>query len=83
MSSTTSTVPATTATAIPSQAWGGGASEVVISADGTYNFPAYLEANGTGTVVWVIDIVGLWKDLSDPSKLDVKVNSVTTPVHAE
>ena len=63
--------------------WGGGASEVVISADGTYNFPAYLEANGTGTVVWVIDIVGLWKDLSDPSKLDVKVNSVTTPVHAE
>ena len=56
---------------------------MVISADGTYNFPAYLEANGTGTVVWVIDIVGLWKDLSDPSKLDVKVNSVTTPVHAE
>lgn len=63
--------------------WGGGASDVALTADGTYNFPAYLEANGTGTVVWVIDIVGLWKDLNDPSKLEFKVNSVTTPVHAE
>ncbi|MBJ2183839.1 MAG: hypothetical protein JFR38_04905 [Muribaculaceae bacterium] len=63
--------------------WGGGASDQQISGDGTYNFPAYIEANGTGTVVWCIDIVGLWKDLADTSKLDIKINSVTTPVHAQ
>lgn len=63
--------------------WGGGASDVTVNGDGTYNFPAYLEANGTGTVVWCIDIAGLWKDLADTSKLKVEVESVTTPVHAE
>lgn len=63
--------------------WGGGASDQSISADGTYNFPVYLEANGNGTVVWVIDIVGLWADLEDPSLLKVEVNNVVTPVHPE
>ncbi|MDE6269981.1 MAG: hypothetical protein K2M12_03890 [Muribaculaceae bacterium] len=63
--------------------WGGGASDVAVSADGTYNFPAYLEANGQGTIVWVIDIAGLYQDLADPAKLKVTVNNVTTPVHAE
>lgn len=63
--------------------WGGGASDQVVKADGTYSFPAYLEANGTGTVVWVIDIAGLWGDLVDPSLLKVEVNNVVTPVHPE
>lgn len=65
------------------QWWGGGASDQAISGDGTYNFPAYLSDNGTGTVVWCIDIVGLWADLADATKLDVKVNSVITPAVAE
>lgn len=65
------------------QWWGGGASDQKITADGTYNFPAYLSDNGTGTVVWCIDIVGLWADLADATKLDVKVNSVVTPAVAE
>lgn len=59
--------------------WGGGASNVTVNGDGTYNFPAYLEANGTGTVVWCIDINGLWAAMADTSKLTVKVNNVITP----
>ncbi len=65
------------------QWWGGVASDVTFASDGTYNFPAYLSSNGTGAVVWVIDIPGLWKDLTDHSKLSFKVNSIMTPVHAE
>lgn len=65
------------------QWWGGAASDVTFASDGTYNFPAYLSSNGTGAVVWVIDIPGLWKDLTDHSKLSFKVNSIMTPVHAE
>lgn len=63
--------------------WGGDASNVEIKGDGDYNFPAYLNRDGKGTVVWCIDITGLWLDLADTSKLAVTVNSVTTPVHAE
>ena len=63
--------------------WGGGASDQKVTADGTYSFPAYLEANGTGTVVWVVDIAGLWADLADPSLLKVEVVNVKTPVHSE
>lgn len=63
--------------------WGSPAAEQNVAADGTYNFPAYLEANGTGTVVWVIDIAGLWADLVDPSLLHVEVNNIVTPVHPE
>ena len=63
--------------------WGAAASEQNVGADGTYNFQAYLEANGTGTVVWVIDIAGLWADLEDPSLLKVEVVDVKTPVHPE
>ena len=63
--------------------WGGGASDQKVTADGTYSFPAYLEANGTGTVVWVVDIAGLWADLADPSLLKVEVMNVKTPVHPE
>lgn len=63
--------------------WGGGASDVVVSGDGDYSFPAYLEANGQGAVVWCVDIKDLYKDLVDPALLKVTVNSVTTPVHAE
>lgn len=62
------------------QWWGGAASDVTITGDGTYNFPVYLESYAQGTVVWVIDINGLWKDLIDASKLEVTVNRVTTPV---
>lgn len=65
------------------QWWGGAASDVTFASDGTYNFPAYLSSNGTGAVVWVIDIPGLWKDLTDHSKLSFKVNSIMTTVHAE
>lgn len=65
------------------QWWGGAASDVTFASDGTYNFPAYLSSNGTGAVVWVIDIPGLWKDLADHSKLSFKVNSIMTTVHAE
>ena len=59
--------------------WGGGATDMTLMGDGTYNFPAYLEADATGTVVWCIDIVGLWAGLKDTSLLNVKVNSVITP----
>ncbi|MDE6497537.1 MAG: hypothetical protein K2L21_02630 [Muribaculaceae bacterium] len=63
--------------------WGGGASDTVVTGDGDYNFPAYLEATKEGTVVWCVDIAGLYQDLVDPAALKVTVNSVITPVHAE
>ena len=69
------------------QWWGGGASDVDVNADGTYNFPAFLDKTGkdaaAGPVVWCIDIKDLYKDLVDPAALKVTVNSVITPVHAE
>lgn len=60
--------------------WGGDASDNVITGDGTYRLQAFLEADGAGTVVFCIDIAGLWADLVDTSKLDIKVTGFQTPV---
>lgn len=60
--------------------WGGaGYGSAVVSGDGTYQVYTYLNGNCEGAVVWTIELVNLWKDLVDTSKINVRINKVITP----
>lgn len=60
--------------------WGGSAfGRATVTGDGTYEVFATFNGECAGAVVWTIELYDLWKDLADPSKVSVKINSVTTP----
>lgn len=60
--------------------WGGSAfGRAMVTGDGTYEVFATLNDECSGAVVWTIDLYDLWKDLLDPSKVSVTINSITTP----
>jgi hypothetical protein len=60
--------------------WGGtSGAGTTITKDGTYTVVAPLCGTSEGAVVWVIDIDNLWKELSDPDKVNVTINSIITP----
>lgn len=60
--------------------WGGADyGNATVSGDGTYQVYAYLLGNCEGAVVWTIELYQLWKDLVDPSKVNVSINKVITP----
>ncbi len=60
--------------------WGGNAfGRATVTGDGTYEVFASLNGECVGAVVWTIELYDLWKDLVDPTKVSVKINSVTTP----
>lgn len=61
-------------------AWGDPAGDNPVTGDGTYNFQCNLPDNGTGSVVFVVDIKGLGADLVDITKVKVKVVDLVTPV---
>ena len=60
--------------------WGGAPyGSANVTGDGRYQVYAYLPGLCEGAVVWTIELYGLWKDLVDPSKVEVTVNSITIP----
>ena len=60
--------------------WGGAEfGRTFVKGDGTYEVSASLADQCSGAVVWTIELYDLWKDLVDPSKVQVKINSVLTP----
>ncbi len=60
--------------------WGGSSyGRAYVTGDGTYSVFASLPDACSGAVVWTIELYDLWKDLVDPSKVSVTINSVTTP----
>ncbi len=63
--------------------WGGVTTPAQVTKDGDYQVFAYLNGNCEGAVVWTIEFYNLWKDLVDPSKVQIKVNQITIPGKAE
>lgn len=62
------------------QYWGGAEfGRTYVKGDGTYEVSASLTGQCNGAVVWTIELYDLWKDLEDPSKVKVTINSVFTP----
>lgn len=62
------------------QYWGGSEfGRTYVKGDGTYEVSASLTGQCNGAVVWTIELYDLWKDLVDPSKVQVKINKVLTP----
>lgn len=60
--------------------WGGSSfGQAHVTGDGTYTVFYTFNAECKGAVVWTIELYDLWKDLVDPTKVKVTVNSVTTP----
>ena len=60
--------------------WGGaGYGNATVTGDGTYQVYAYLNGDCAGAVVWTIELYNLWKDLIDPSKVNVSINKIITP----
>lgn len=60
--------------------WGGSEyGRAQVSGDGTYEVFASLNGECEDAVVWTIEIYNLWKELVDPAKVSVTINSVTTP----
>lgn len=60
--------------------WGGSAfGRTNVTGDGTYSVFATLNGECQGAVVWAIELYNLWKDLVDPTKVKVTINSVETP----
>ena len=60
--------------------WGGSEfGRTYVKGDGTYEVSASLADYCSGAVVWTIELYDLWKDLVDPAKVQVKINSVLTP----
>jgi len=52
----------------------------VVTGDGTYTVFAPLDGNAcTGAVVWTIEIYDLWKELVDPTRVKVNIDSVIIP----
>lgn len=62
------------------QYWGGNTdAAATVTGDGTYTVIAPLLGTSSGAVVWTIELYNLWKELVDPTKVKVTINSVTTP----
>ena len=60
--------------------WGGSAfGRANVTGDGTYSVFATLNGECQGAVIWAIELYNLWKDLVDPTKVKVTINSVETP----
>lgn len=60
--------------------WGGaGYGNATVTGDGTYQVWIHMKDNCEGVVVWTIELPDLWKELVDPSIVNVKVNKVITP----
>ncbi len=60
--------------------WGGSEfGRTYVKGDGTYEVSASLTDQCSGAVVWTIELYDLWKDLVDPAKVKVTINSVLTP----
>lgn len=60
--------------------WGGSSyGRATVTGDGTYSVYATLNGECSGAVVWTIELYDLWKDLADPSKVSITINSVETP----
>ena len=57
--------------------WGGGIGTAQVTGDGTYTVYADMgDDNCSGAVVWTIELYGLWKDLADPTKVNVHIDEV-------
>lgn len=60
--------------------WGGSSfGRATVTGDGNYTVYATMSKEAVGAVVWTVELYDLWKDLADPSKVSVKINSVETP----
>lgn len=60
--------------------WGGTAGAgATITGDGTYTVVSPMAGHCDGAVVWAIDITNLYKELVDPNKVSVTINSIITP----
>lgn len=60
--------------------WGGaGYGNAAVTGDGTYQVWTHLKGDCEGAVVWTIELPNLWKELTDASKVNVKINKVITP----
>ena len=60
--------------------WGGSSfGRTTVTGDGTYSVFATLPGECQGAVVWSVELYNLWKDLVDPTKVKVTINSVETP----
>lgn len=61
--------------------WGGiDFAAATVTGDGTYTVFAPIDGNTCqGAVVWTIELIGLWKDLVDTSKVQVTINNVIIP----
>lgn len=57
--------------------WGGGIGTAQVTGDGTYTVYADMgDDDCSGAVVWTIELYGLWKDLADPTKVNVHIDEV-------
>lgn len=60
--------------------WGGSSfGNATITGDGSYTVFATMNKEASGAVVWTVESHGLYKDLVDPAKVSVTINSVETP----
>ena len=60
--------------------WGGSSfGRTTVTGDGSYSVFATLPGECQGAVVWSVELYNLWKDLVDPTKVKVTINSVETP----
>lgn len=60
--------------------WGGSSfGRTTVTGDGSYSVFATLPGECQGAVVWTVELYNLWKDLVDPTKVKVTINSVETP----
>ncbi len=60
--------------------WGGSSfGRTTVKGDGTYSVFATLPGEWQVAVVWTVELYNLWKDLVDPTKVKVTINSVETP----
>ena len=60
--------------------WGGSTfGRTTVTGNGTYEVFATLNGECAGAVVWTIELYDLWKDLVDPSKVAITINSIKTP----
>ena len=60
--------------------WGGSTfGRTTVTGDGTYTVFASINGDAKGAIVWTIELYNLWKELSDPSKVKVHINSVIVP----
>ena len=60
--------------------WGGSTfGRTTVTGDGTYTVFASINGDAKGAIVWTIELYNLWKELSDPTKVKVHINSVTVP----